>query len=201
MRKVIFVLAASAASISLFPAPAASGVLSAIFGHIWELGAEEPLSKVPLVKPTPKLVPREPLRVPREAAPLVVSPIIGSEPVAGATTEGGASTAAGTSHFGTSDSSAGAKAEGGSSTGDGTSDSGSSQSSAGTDDDASAGAESHEDKSGEDNLDEHLKHAAEIGNHAAKEGAQQAAEMQKQEQDQEKIDKEFEAMKATLEGR
>ena len=103
MRKVIFVLAASAASISLFPAPAASGVLSAIFGHIWELGAEEPLSKVPLVKPTPKLVPREPLRVPREAAPLVVSPIIGSEPVAGATTEGGASTAAGTSHFGTSD--------------------------------------------------------------------------------------------------
>ena len=100
MRKVIFVLAASAASISLFPAPAASGVLSAIFGHIWELGAEEPLSKVPLVKPTPKLVPREPLRVPREAAPPVVSPIIGSEPVAGATTEGGASTAAGTSPLG-----------------------------------------------------------------------------------------------------
>ena len=121
MRKVIFVFAAIAAFISLFPAPAASGVLSAIFGHILEFGAEEPLSKVPLVMPTPNLAPLEPLWVPRESpAPLGISPII-SEPVAGATTEGGASTAAGTSHFGTSDSSAGAKAEGGSSTGDGTS--------------------------------------------------------------------------------
>ena len=128
MRKVIFVLAAIAAFISLFPAPAASGVLSAIFGHILELGAEDPLSKVPLVKPTTKLVPLE--------------------PVAGATTEGGASTAAGTSHFGTSDSSAGAKAAGGSSTGDGTSQSGSGQSSAGPEDAASAGANSHGDKSG-----------------------------------------------------
>ena len=188
MRKVIFVFAAIAAFISLFPAPAASGVLSAIFGHILEFGAEEPLSKVPLVMPTPNLAPLEPLWVPRESpAPLGISPII-SEPVAGATTEGGASTAAGTSHFGTSDSSAGAKAEGGSSTGDGTSDSGSSQSSAGPED-ASAGAgKPHGDTSGEDKA---VEFGFEAGRHVIGEGGREANQMQKQEQEQEqeKIDK------------
>jgi hypothetical protein len=197
MQKVIFFIAGIAAFTSLTPTPAASGwATSIIAGALKALpeAAESLVKKAPtlaeppnsmlalplekaapksmLALPLEKAAPKSMLALPLEkAAPKVETPVIGTDAAAGAKAESEASTAAGTSHSGTSDTSEDAKAEGGSSTGDGTS---SSDSSPGTEDAASTAGEKSHSHAGHVVL-----HAVGEVAHAAEHGAKELQEQQK----------------------
>jgi hypothetical protein len=136
------------------------------------LPLEKAAPKSMLALPLEKAAPKSMLALPLEkAAPKVETPVIGTDAAAGAKAESEASTAAGTSHSGTSDTSEDAKAEGGSSTGDGTS---SSDSSPGTEDAASTAGEKSHSHAGHVVL-----HAVGEVAHAAEHGAKELQEQQK----------------------